>query len=67
MVVLGAATNSLNFAQPVLSLIGMTPQIIINPLLTAIQAHFANVLQAWRKTTAKPRPIVALQFSHLRD
>lgn len=59
---LRVAANSLNFANPVLSLFRMTLQIIKNPLLTAIKAHVANVRRMLLKTTAKPLPIPALHF-----
>ena len=51
-----ASRDTLNFAQPELSLLGMTLDIVEQPLLGAVKAHAANLPRQGGKTTANPRP-----------
>jgi len=47
-----AAGDRLNFADPEMSLLRVTSQIVEHPLLRAIKAHGGNVPPAIAKTTA---------------
>jgi hypothetical protein len=60
MVITAAPANTLNFADPEMSLVRVTLQIVEHPLLAAIQAHLANVRSSPAKTNGKPAPSAAL-------
>ena len=57
MIIPVPAPDTLNLADPEMSLVGVILQIIEHALLTAIEAHAGNVRRTFAKTTAnRPTP-----------